>query len=316
MILLSVLATVTLVTATPATATPATDTTFAVGRATRLSLENYMGGVTVATWSRDAVRVRASHRRSVTVAIERTPGRLELSAEGKWGVPGSVDWDLTVPVWMAATIEGVGTDVTVEGMQGELKIDTVKGDVSVTRCFSAEASSVEGTVSISECRGRVDAQSVNESVHVRRCKGEVNAESVNGDVIVESPESHDVQATSVNGEVIMSGPFLDGGSYALSAHNGDIVVGMPEHANVSVSVSTYGGGLSADFPLTFTEKRKGREYRFTLGTGAASLALESFQGQVRLMRLDSWNKELQRLQSESQSDRDNDKDSDDDEEDK
>jgi hypothetical protein len=316
MILMCVLAAVTLATAGPGTTTPATDTTFAVNRATRLTLDNYMGGVTVSTWSRDAVRVRASHRRSVTIAIERSPGRLELSGEGKWGVPGSVDWDLTVPVWMAATIEGVGTDVTVEGMQGELKIDTVKGDVSVTRCFSAEASSVEGTVSVSECRGRVNAQSVNESVQVRRCKGEIDAESVNGNVIVESPESHDVQGTSVNGEVIMAGPFLDGGSYSLSAHNGDIVVGMPERANVSVSVSTYDGGLSSDFPLTFTEKRKGREYRFTMGTGAASLDLESFQGQVRLLRLDSWNRELQRLQSEAQSDRDNDKDSGDEEEDK
>lgn len=313
MILMTVLAAVSL-----ATATPTTDTTLAVSRGTRLSLENYMGSVTLGTWSRDAVRVRAGHRRSLAVVIERTPGRLELSAEGKWGTPGSVDWELTVPAWMAATIEGVGTDVSAEGIQGELKIDTVKGDVSITRCFSAEAASVEGTVVVSECRGRVEAQSVNEAVRVRNCKGEVNVESVNGDVIIQSPESHDVQGNSVNGAVMMSGPFLDGGSYSLSAHNGDIVVGMPERANVSVSVSTYGGGLSSDFPLTFTEKRKGREYRFTLGTGAASLDLESFQGHIRLLRLESWTKDLQRREAESQSerDRDHDQDSDDDQEDK
>jgi DUF4097 and DUF4098 domain-containing protein YvlB len=315
MTLLSVLAAVSLATATHSAATPSTDTTFAVGAGTRLSLENYMGSVTIGAWSRDAVRVRTQHHRNSVVVIDRSPGRLELSASGHFGVPGAMDWDVTIPTWMAATVEGVGTDVTVQGVQGELKIDTVKGDVTVSRCAAAEASSVEGEVTITDCRGRINAQSVNEVVTLRGCKGEVNGESVNGDVIVQCPESHDVEATSVNGDVVMSGPFVDGGSYSLSAHNGDIVVGVPEKANLSVSVSTYGGGLSSDFPLTFSEKKKGREYRFTLGSGSASLELESFQGEVKLLRLESWNKELQRRVSESKNDKDKDKEDDQDDED-
>ena len=311
MTLLTVLAAVSL-----ATATPSTDTTFAVGTGTRLSLENYMGSVAISAWSRDAVRVRAQHHHNTTVTIDRSPGRLELSASGHWGVPGTVDWDVTIPAWMAATVEGVGTDVSIQGVQGELKIDTVKGDVTITRCMAAEASSVEGQVTIGECRGHISAQSVNEVVRIRGCKGEVNGESVNGDVIVQCPESHDVEASSVNGDVVMSGPFVDGGSYSLSAHNGDIVVGVPERASLSVSVSTYGGGLSSDFPLTFNEKKKGREYRFTLGSGAASLELESFQGEVKLLRLESWNKELQRRESEKDKDKDKDDENRDDDEDK
>jgi DUF4097 and DUF4098 domain-containing protein YvlB len=311
MTLLTVLAAVSL-----ATATPSTDTTFAVGTGTRLSLENYMGSVTIGAWSRDAVRVRAGHHRTASVVIERSPGRLELTASGHWGVPGAVDWDLTIPAWMAVTVEGVGTDITIQGVQGELKLDTVKGDVSVARCAAAEASSVEGSVVVTDCKGRVNAQSVNETVRIRGCKGEVNGESVNGEVIVQCPEARDVEATSVNGDVLLGGPFVDGGSYSLSAHNGDIVVGVPEKANLSVSVSTYGGGLSSDFPLSFSEKKKGREYRFTLGNGAASLELESFQGEVRLLRLDSWNKELQHHQDESKSDKDRDKDDDQDDDDK
>ena len=305
MTLLTLLAAVSL-----AAASPSTDTTFSVGAGTRLSLENYTGSVAIGAWSRDAVRVRAQHHHSTTVVIERSPGRLELSASGHWGVPGVVDWDVTIPAWMAATVEGVGTDVRIQGVQGELKIDTVKGDVTVTGCAAAEASSVEGEVAVADCRGRISAQSVNEVVRIRGCKGEVSGESVNGDVIVQCPESHDVEATSVNGDVVMSGPFVDGGSYSLSAHNGDIVVGVPEKASLSVSVSTYGGGLSSDFPLTFSEKKKGREYRFTLGTGSASLELDSFQGEVKLLRLESWNKELQRRESEAQKDKEQDQDDD------
>jgi hypothetical protein len=310
MTLLTVLAAVSL-----ATATPSTDTTFAVAAGTRLSLENYMGSVTIGVWPRNDVRVRAGHRRSAAIVIERSPGRLELTASGHWGVPGEVDWDVTIPAWMAVNVEGVGTDISIQGVQGELKLDTVKGDVSVTRCAAAEASSVEGSVVVTDCRGRVNAQSVNESVRIRGCKGEVNGESVNGEVIIQCPEARDVEATSVNGDVLLSGPFVDGGSYTLSAHNGDIVVGVPEKASLSVSVSTYGGGLSSDFPLTFSEKRKGREYRFTLGSGAASLELESFQGEVRLLRLDSWNKEYQRHADESKGDKSRDKDEDHDDDD-
>src|SRR5258708_2839384 len=83
----------------------ATDTTIAVHTGTRLSLENYLGDVSLDAWSRDAVRVRATHRHNTTIEIASTPGRLELSAESQWGPSGTVHWHITVPAWMAASIE-------------------------------------------------------------------------------------------------------------------------------------------------------------------------------------------------------------------
>ncbi len=287
MIVLSVLTAAVL-----AVARPATDTTLTVKSGTRLSLENYMGSVTIEAWPRDAVRVHAEHHRSTELSIDVSPGSLELGAEGHWGTPGSVDWHITVPAWMAVSVQGVGTDISAAGLQGELKLETVKGDINVTRCKSVEANSVEGAVVVGGCGGRVDAASVNEGVRIRGCNGELKAESVNGDVILEDSPSPDVEASSVNGAVMSAGPFRDGGSYSFSAHNGDVVVALSEKTSASVSVSTWGGAFSSDFPVTSEEKRNKGLTRFTLGGGGASIELESFQGRIRVVRPENFEKVL------------------------
>ena len=46
-----------------------------------------------------------------------------------------------------------------------------------------------------------------------------------------------------------------------------------------------GGDFSSDMPVTVSGPIKGgREFSFTLGSGAARLSLESFDGTIRLLR--------------------------------
>ena len=301
---------------------PGTDTTLTVKPGTRLGVDNFAGSVSVTTWTRNAIRVRAAHHRQSMVHIESTPGRMELSSSTRMGVPTFVDYDLTLPTWMSIEVSGVGTDVRVDGLKADIKAETVKGDIRIMNSAGdMDLSTVQGVIELTAASGHVQASSVNDDVTASRCEGDLQLESVNGGVILVDTRGPNLDVSSVNGELIYSGAFQDGGSYSFSTHDGDVTLGVPEHSNLSVSVATYDGSFNSSFPVEMTtsdKRRKGREFRFTIGTGDANVELEAFQGDIRLVRPDAIQKLVKEHQVKAASERqdrdrddeDNDSDSD------
>jgi DUF4097 and DUF4098 domain-containing protein YvlB len=143
---------------------------------------------------------------------------------------------------------------------------------------------VQGSVSLSGAKGRLEVHSVNADVEVSASSGEVTAETVNGDVTLDAVDATSVTATSLNGDVSYNGPIKSSGRYALSTHNGDVTVTVAEGTSASISVSTFNGEFESAFPVTLTETRKGKRFNFTIGGGSAQVTLESFQGTIELVR--------------------------------
>ena len=75
-----------------------TDTTVSVGSAPRLELNNFDGTVTITTWKRNEVSVRASHGRRDEVEVETSGNVVSVRASGRRGPPDNVDYEITVPV--------------------------------------------------------------------------------------------------------------------------------------------------------------------------------------------------------------------------
>src|SRR5579872_4074206 len=96
-----------------------TDQTVPVAKGTKLEINNFAGDVIVKTWDKDAVRVEVNH--SDREAIDIKPGDQTLTIRGRsvrGGPPRSLDYTLTVPVWMAITVSGTYADVTMDGVGG------------------------------------------------------------------------------------------------------------------------------------------------------------------------------------------------------
>ena len=261
-----------------------TDTTFAVKPGTRLEVSNFAGAIAVKTWPKNAIRIEASHSPRVFVEIDDTPTRVSVRGRSTRGVPTQVDYDLTVPSWIGLDLSGVATDIEVSGLKGEIKAETVRGDINVKGGLNyISLGSVEGEVALTGARGRIELSSVNQGILALDLAGDVEAETVNGDIDLRSIVAKSLKASTVNGAILYLGSLDDGGVYEMSTHNGDIAVGVPEKANVSVSVATFGGDFGSTFPVTVTQSHK-KHFSFTLGTGAARLDLESFQGTIRLAR--------------------------------
>ena len=264
-------------------AAPAQDTVVSVQRGDRLEAENHTGDITVRTWTRNAVMLRA-RTGGRSVSLQRDEGEVLVELNWEHGSPGRVDYELTVPAWMPLELSGINTSITVLGTQAAISAETVSGSITIEGgSGSISAESVEGRVTVTGARGRIAVESVNESVSVRNSSGTISAESVNGGITLTGIDSRDLAAETINGAVTFTGPIRDGGSYAISTHNGDVTIGIQDGANASVSVSTFQGEVSADFPIQVHGSRE-KDFSFKLGSGSASLDIETFQGEIRLVR--------------------------------
>ena len=263
-----------------------TDTTVSVRPGTRLEVHNMGGDIIVRTWERNAVRIVAEHSSRDRVDIGYGGVVLQISASSRRGAPHAVDYTLTVPTAMDLNLSGTFSDVSVDGSTGRINIETVEGDVGVKGGASlVTLHSVSGDVQVSGARGRVEASSTNGEVVVEDVDGEVSAETTNGDVLLRGIRSDNVNATTVNGDIEYRGTLLDNGQYRLTTHNGDVTLTVPTGTNATVTVSTFSGDFESDFPVTLSgPSRQGKRFTFTIGTGRATLELESFQGSIRLVR--------------------------------
>ncbi|HEY6573315.1 MAG TPA: DUF4097 family beta strand repeat-containing protein [Candidatus Eisenbacteria bacterium] len=243
------------------------DTTFAVPHGTTLRVANYAGSVVIETWSKDAVRIEATHSDQDQVWIRSVDGALLIKTTTSPKAQRSADIHITAPAWMNLEVSGTHTDVAVEGTRGQVHVTTVHGDVDVAG----------GS-------GRFELNTVNRDIRVARSMGTIVAESVNGDCVLRSMEADTVDASTVNGSIVYEGSYRPKGSYRFASHHGDVAVAVPNACDASFAVATFSGEFVSSFPVSVTGSSRGRRVQFSLGTGSARIELKSFQGTIHLYR--------------------------------
>ena len=264
-----------------------TDTVIALEDATRLEIENSGGRISVTTWDRPEIRIQADHSRRLVIDVRRRrSGVISIEAESARGGFGSifVDFDLTVPASLDLSFEGRSTDVTVEGSNGEIDVETLQGDITIVGGGgSVTAETVSGEIRIDGVDGVIEANSVAEDIRVSNSSGEIYVETVGGSIVLEGISAMVVEAGSVGGRVSFEGVVLAGGEYFFGSHGGRVSITIPEASNASVSVASIHGNISSDFP-GIPDLERGARNRFTLGNGGANIEVETFGGRIVLRR--------------------------------
>jgi DUF4097 and DUF4098 domain-containing protein YvlB len=261
------------------------DTTFAVPAGATLQVNNFGGAIVVHAWNQNRVKVHAEHGSRGRIEVSLVGGTVMVKASSRQGAPSVVDFDITVPATMAITLSGTYAEITVDGVQGPIRAETVEGEINVRGGKGIiTLHSIQGSVTLADATGRIEVNSVNEDVELSNVSGQIKAETTNGDVTLTGVTSSSVEAATINGDVLYEGTIADGGSYSFSSHNGDITVSVPENANVTVTAATANGDIDASFTLPFTGTPGKRRYTFKLGSGSARMEVESFQGDIELRR--------------------------------
>lgn len=282
---------------------PKSDQTVDVTKGTRLVLSNNAGEVVVRSWDQDKVRIQATHGSRETISAETIDNTLRIRTQRAAGSRGPasnlVDYQITVPRWMAVNLSGTYLDATIEGTTAEVTVETVHGNARVSGGNGAVSlRSVEGVITVDKASGRVQATTVNEGIRITNVSGEITAETTNGDIFIDNATTSNLEAFTVNGEVTFNGTIRDNGTYRLGTHNGDIRVGLGGANNATVFVRTFQGDFAADFPVQLPEGQNPRSgskrFNFTLGSGSARIELQSFGGDIVLARKSITSREEER----------------------
>jgi DUF4097 and DUF4098 domain-containing protein YvlB len=263
-----------------------TEQTVTVSRGARLAIDNHAGEVVIRTWDKDAVRVQARHTSRARINVRSTASGVSVSASGTRG-PESIEYELMIPGWMPAKVDGTYNYVMIEGAESEVSAETVRGDIVIKGGTGfVVAKSIEGEVIVDGARGRVTASSVNQGIRITGASGDIIAETTNGSISMTRMEAKSVDAGTVNGDIVYDGSVADDGRYSFATHNGDVTVGVPDTSSASFSIRTYNGSIRSSLPTKGPGEPYGRGKRvtYTLGNGGAQVEIESFKGTVRLRR--------------------------------
>jgi len=259
------------------------DTTLSVAKGTRLSVNNHSGRVTVTGWSRNEVQVRwTSTDDDGEIRVEYSGGEVRVAQRMRYG-PADIDVTINAPAWMAVSVQGVETPITVSGIAAPVKARSVEGDVIVSGgADNVALSSVDGRVSAQGVRGSLDIQSVDGDVTVQDLVGALNVQGVDGDVRLEGVTSPSIRVSTVDGDIVFRGAIAANGSYGFKTHDGNISIQPVGALNATVSVSTWSGEFESAMPVTISGSQEGKRFSFSVGTGSARLELEAFDGLIRL----------------------------------
>ena len=263
-----------------------TDTTFAVAPNARLNVSVMRGDLVIRTWNRNEIRVIADHSRSMRIAVSGSSSSARVRVRDEMGGMSDVDMEMTVPASMSIQVDGTFLDTDIDGVEGEVSVQTVQGDVTV-RGGRGRVSlhSVQGDIVLSGAVGRIDVSSSNGEITLSNVDGEISAESLNGEVELRGIHSGNVEATTINGEISYDGTIEDNGRYRFETHNGDITLSVSPDVSATFTVSTFAGEFDSSFDITLTESSsQGKRLGFTLGRGSARVSLSSFGGTISLKR--------------------------------
>jgi len=261
------------------------DTTFSVNPKALLAIRNHAGVINIRTWQRNQIRLQARHSSDDKIKIFQSESSVSVKSESRHGHPDEVDYELTIPNGMAVDLWGFSTDISIDGVGNGVRVETMEGDIEVYNS-GGEISirSVEGDIVVAKSKGRFEVNGVASDITMTDVEGVIFAESIDGDIQLQVIGSTEVEAKTVDGDVSYDGQIRDGGRYRLSTHDGDVILTVPAGVNADVSVATFDGEFQAEFPVKLDRAEASRKFSFVLGKGGARIELNSFDGNILLIR--------------------------------
>jgi DUF4097 and DUF4098 domain-containing protein YvlB len=153
---------------------------------------------------------------------------------------------------------------------------------------------VSGDLQITDAEaGELRFESVSGDVVVNKLKANgLDVNAVSGDVRISDVETGRATLRSVTGDVEFGGRLARNGRYQLQTHSGDLQITPVDVRGFALEATTFSGEIRSDFTVTVqgtqsdpqSNRRVGRSIRGSFGDGGATLMLQSFSGDIILIR--------------------------------
>lgn len=255
----------------------------------RVSIDNTAGSTRVIGWDRPEISVTGTLGRGAeSVRFTAGAGRTDIEVETE-GNPNHVrsDLEIHVPSGSSVEVQSFSAEITVTGVTGVVRAESMNGAISVTGSDEVEAQTVSAGVTVSGS-SRVRAESVNGPVIVKGAKGSVEASTVNGTLEVSGTTFESVRIEAVSGDVTFDGALASGADLSIETVSGSVTVRVPGGQGADVDVSTFSGdiqnGLSSEHAAKTSRWTSQKELQFKAGSGGAKVAIQTMSGDVDILK--------------------------------
>ena len=264
-----------------------TDTVIPLQGAKTLAVETPGGSIVITGWDRNEVRIQAEHSHRSFVDVRRTRGgeRISVEADASRGPATIVDFRISVPRSVGVELEGMYTDITVEGMNGTVSAETLQGDVTVRGGRgSVKVSSTTGKVLVDGAQGKIEVETAADDIRFVNVQGDVVAESAGGDILFENARATSVDVGTTGGRISYEGTVTGTGSYFFGAHGGSVTMILPEGTAASLNLATVHGSITTNLTGETQRLKGGERHKLEVGGGGALVEIETFAGRIAVMR--------------------------------
>jgi len=290
--------------------TEAFSRTVRLGRTGTFDLQNVSGDITITGGGGDDVRIEAIKRvrhpneseaktilSELEIQVTDRSGRVEVRTEyprrRTWA--GGVDFTVAVPRDASVSVRTVSGTVKVTTVNGELRVESVSGDLLLSSAKKLRvAKTISGDVQITDAEAdEFNASSVSGDVIVNKLKASgFDAQSVSADLRLTDVEVDHASLRTVSGDIDYGGRLARNGRYQFQSHSGDVRVTPADGRGFSLEASTFSGDVRSDYSLTLqslpgnslTPGGRNRSVRGTFGDAGASLMLQSFSGDIVIVK--------------------------------
>lgn len=184
----------------------------------------------------------------------------------------SVNYDITVPAGTEVAVETISGHIAANGLDGDLNLQTVSGDVQVGDHVGAiEAEAISGHIDLERVEGSVAAQSTSGRIVATGSGDRLEVTTTSGEIDAADFEAGEISAESVSGQLRLGGGFT---TLEASTVSGNVTVRTDTPFDL-MQVETVSGSVTADVPdvaydVTGTSVSGNRDFGVETSSGADS----------------------------------------------
>jgi DUF4097 and DUF4098 domain-containing protein YvlB len=185
----------------------------------------------------------------------------------------------------------VSGSINATGLRGAVDVSNVSGSVDLRDLGSSlNVEGVSGRITVANVTSDAHVENVSGRVSVSGVGGSVTAETVSGGIGVAGVRGDRVHVTTVSGDIDFAGSVAGSGRYEFETHSGDANLKLASNTQATVSVETFSGSVSNDFPGAVRRKNSDPDddstnYDFVINRGGGRVRVETFSGSVHISRV-------------------------------
>jgi Putative adhesin len=257
-----------------------------------VDIVNVAGSIDIQGWDKSEVDVTGTagknvERVEVSGDGNRTSINVQLRSRGNWasGTDGEANLIIHVPAASSITTSLVSADLKVSGLKGDVKLQTVSGNVSGDVGGDVHANNVSGNIALAAPGAKViEVRTVSGDIALSGGDADVEVTSVSGDGKITLKTPSRARFQSVSGELSVNLAVGPDAQIDAQSVSGDVNLEFSSAPAADFDIQSFSGDIENCFGPTPTKPQHGPGSRLTFKTGdsRARVRVSTKSGSVQL----------------------------------